>query len=146
MKSLFLLVFGISLLAISCAPFLPPPKLEPIEAQDVKLKGKFSTGGKVDTVARPIEGKLPKPDFPFRMKYSGVEGRVRMAFAIDDKGNVTDVKALEATDRRFAEAAESTIRDWKFIPATKNGKNVGSVLILPIRFNHVWIGRDEKAD
>lgn len=138
--TLFMLTVASSLLGNSCASLLPPPTLEPIETRDVKLKGHFPTGGKVDTEARPrhepnrILPTSETPRFPSRLKHAGIEGTAVMAVAIDANGDVTDVEALEATDRRFAESAKTVMRKWKFVPAKKDGKNVGSVRTFPIRF------------
>lgn len=75
------------------------------------------------------------PKFPSQLRNAGIEGRAVMAVAIDENGNVTDVQPMEATDRRFAESAADAIRKWKFIPATKNGVNVGTVRTIPIMFH-----------
>ena len=119
---------------------LPPPTLEPIEARDVNLKGHFPTSGNVDTDAllrhepNRISPRSETPKFPSRLRNAGIEGTALMAIAVDANGDVIDVEALEATDRRFAESARTAIRKWKFVPAKKDGKNIGSVRTFPIRF------------
>ncbi len=47
-----------------------------------------------------------------------------LALAIDDKGNVDDVKIVSSSNQVFEQNAIDAAKQWVFLPATKNGKPV----------------------
>lgn len=63
--------------------------------------------------------------YPELARRQGVSGHVTMNVLIDESGNVEDVEIIESEPEEiFDLKADSTIRRWKFEPATYNGKKV----------------------
>lgn len=63
--------------------------------------------------------------YPELARRQGVSGYVVMNVLIDASGNVEDVEIVESKPEEiFDLKADSTIRRWKFEPATYNGKKV----------------------
>jgi protein TonB len=63
--------------------------------------------------------------YPELARRQGVSGYVMMNVLIDEQGNVDGVEIVESKPEEiFDLMADSTIRRWKFEPATYNGKKV----------------------
>jgi len=63
--------------------------------------------------------------YPELARKQGVSGYVSMNVLIDENGNVEDVEIVDSKPTElFNLKADSTIRRWKFEPATYNGKKV----------------------
>lgn len=63
--------------------------------------------------------------YPELARKQGISGYVAMNVLISESGNVEDVEIIESEPKEiFDLKADSTIRMWKFEPATYNGKKV----------------------
>ena len=63
--------------------------------------------------------------YPELARQQGISGYVTMNVLINENGNVDDVEILDSKPKEiFDLKADSTIRAWKFEPATYNGKKV----------------------
>jgi len=63
--------------------------------------------------------------YPELARRQGISGYVTMNVLIDESGNVEDVEVVDSKPKDiFDLKADSTIRRWKFEPATYNGKKV----------------------
>lgn len=63
--------------------------------------------------------------YPELARRQGISGYVTMNVLIDEQGNVDDVEIVESKPEEiFDLKADSTVRRWKFEPATYNGKKV----------------------
>ncbi len=71
---------------------------------------------------RPLSA--PDPQYSEAARKAKVNGSVVLALAINDKGDVDDVRVARSTDRRFEQNAMDAAKQWKFAPATKDGKPV----------------------
>ncbi len=64
-------------------------------------------------------------DYPRKARSKGTSGFVVLSLLITADGDVEKVKILEAEpDGVFEQAAQEAVRDWKFDPATYQGKSV----------------------
>ncbi len=97
-------------------------ELEDDDLLNVKKSGPMDQSS-VDTPPRVI--KRSPIVYPELARKQGVSGFVRMNVLIDENGRVEDVKVVESQPEDiFDLKAESTIRQWRFEPATYNGKKV----------------------
>jgi len=97
------------------------------ELEDDNLLGGGNSGpmdqSSVDTPPRVI--KRSPIVYPELARKQGISGFVRMNVLINDNGSVEDVKVVESEPEEiFDLMAESTVRQWRFEPATYNGKKV----------------------
>ncbi len=74
------------------------------------------------------------PFYPLSQRMEGIEGRVDLELAIDEKGVVSEVKVLHATASQFREYAIAAAREWRFIPARVDGRPVAIRVVFPVPF------------
>ena len=70
--------------------------------------------------------KLIKPAYPKAAAEAQVSGRVEVKVSIDEKGNVTEAKAVSGASL-LREAAEAAARQCQFEPTVREGKTVKAV-------------------
>ena len=76
-----------------------------------------------------------KPDYPPGLRREGIEGSVTVRVTIDEKGRVTAVALVKATDPRFfEETRQQALRYWRFDPARRDGVAVVSEQIMTVHF------------
>lgn len=87
----------------------------------------------VDNIPKSIKSVRPKyPEYAKKMR---IEGSVTVSFILDEKGNIRDVKIIKANPQNiFENSAITAVKNWKFLPATKNGEPVKVGMIVPINF------------
>ena len=64
----------------------------------------------------------------------GTDGHVLDLGRIDEQGNVTDVSVLKGLPMGLSEAAVEAVKQWKYKPATLNGKPVAVYFNLTVNF------------
>lgn len=87
-----------------------------------------------DALQRYIEEHI---EYPQEAIDQGAEGDIRIAFTVDEKGKVTNVKAVDDNNTEYTLKQEaidviSSMPDWT--PGTVKGKKVKTRLYLPISF------------
>jgi protein TonB len=80
-------------------------------------------------IAPPVKVFSPQPGYTEEARQARVQGIVILQAIIDAEGNVTDVRVLKGLPEGLAESAVETVRNWRFKPATLEGKPV------PVYFN-----------
>lgn len=90
--------------------------------------------------SRPAEFSLgsagnPAPDYPFRARQRGWEGRVVLRVEVDRDGRPVRIMVAESSGHGVLDqAAHRTIATWVFRPATSGGRSVASETLVPIVF------------
>jgi TonB family protein len=82
---------------------------------------------------QPISVSAVLPGYPLLAKNQHLEGDVRVDAVIDVNGRVTATKAVSGPVL-LQQAAVDALRQWKYRPATLNGKPVPMHLSVTIRF------------
>jgi protein TonB len=76
-----------------------------------------------------------KPDYPLDMRRLSKEGSVTVRVMVNENGRVVGVELIKASEPSFFEAAKrQALSRWRFLPATRDGKTVGSALTLTLTF------------
>ncbi len=101
----------------------PPPSPEP--------EGPIQVGG--DVVA-PVKTNAPQPQYTEIARKARVQGVVIVQAIIDKQGTVTNVKVLKGLPMGLSQAAVDAIKQWRFKPATLNGKPVAVYYNLTVNF------------
>jgi len=101
----------------TAAPVAPMPTFEP-EAPAPELAAAAS-----EPVAPKPEPpsvlRQVAPDYPFRAERAGVEGEVRVAFTVDERGRPRNVSVVDAQPSGvFERAAEKAMARWRFDTAS----------------------------
>lgn len=73
-------------------------------------------------------------NYPVQAKRMGVEGKITVAVLISDRGKVVQHKILEEGNLYLQEEAVRVVLNAKYSPAQKDGKNVYSWVIIPVKF------------
>ncbi|NNE58322.1 MAG: energy transducer TonB [Hellea sp.] len=94
-------------------------------------QGPIYVGG---DVAAPKAISKPKPSYTEIARKARVQGVVIVQAIIDKNGNVTSVKVLKGLPMGLDENAVNTVKQWKFEPATLNGKPVEVYYNLTVNF------------
>ena len=103
-------------------PTAPPP-FEPA--------GPRRVGG---DVLPPVKIHAPPPRYTEIARKTRTEGLVILEAVIDADGRVTDLRLIQGLPMGLEEAAIQAVREWRFEPATCNGKPVAVLYNLTINF------------
>jgi TonB family protein len=100
-----------------------PPAVEP--------DGPILVGGDVKPPERVF---APQPAYTEIARRARIQGVVIVQAIIDKAGNVTNVKVLKGLPMGLEEAAVDAMKQWKFKPATLNGRPVTVYYNLTVNF------------
>jgi protein TonB len=89
------------------------------------------TDGDVTTKAEPTHRVIPK--VPLVARSAGIKGLVKVSVTVNELGNVTAANAFDGPIV-LRQAAEDAAREWKFKPATRNGKPMPSTQVIYFTF------------
>lgn len=87
-----------------------------------------------DLDRRPVPQFQARPQYPFEMRRSGIEGEVVVDFIIDTDGRVQLAHAIRSSRQEFEAAAVLAVSRWRFLPGRKEGKSVPTHLQMPVVF------------
>lgn len=131
------------------APKTPQP---PIETTQSQLPAPAATAAapaepKVSTPAAPAAEpvsqarfdadylKNPAPAYPPLSRRLGEEGKVVLRVSVTPQGSADSVEIKTSSgSSRLDEAAQRTVRNWKFIPAKRGDAAIQSWVLVPIIF------------
>ena len=85
-------------------------------------------------VRQPVKLKSPQPQYTEIARKARIQGVVILQTIIDKEGNITDVKILKGLPMGLADAAVDAVKQWKYEPATLNGKPVAVYFNLTVNF------------
>ena len=77
----------------------------------------------------------PKPPYPLAARRRGIEGRVLLAVQVLADGSCAEVQLKRSSGHpQLDDAALSTVRRWRFLPAERAGVAIDSWAEVPISF------------
>ena len=77
----------------------------------------------------------PAPTYPPLSRRMGEEGKVILRVSVTPQGNADAVEIRTSSgSNRLDEAAQKTVRNWRFIPAKRGDEAVQSWVLVPIIF------------
>ena len=85
-------------------------------------------------VQKPVKISDVQPQYTEIARKARIQGVVILQTIINKEGNITDVKVLKGLPMGLAEAAVSAVEQWKYQPATLNGKPVAVYFNLTVNF------------
>lgn len=102
------------------------------------LNGEKKAGGKQEAAettgeVKPKVIRKVEPVYPEAARKSGIQGIVLLEAKIDEKGDVVAVKVMKSIPE-LDQAAIDALKQWKYEPVIVEGKAVGIVFTVTIRF------------
>jgi len=85
-------------------------------------------------VQKPEKVSSVPPQYTEIARKARIQGVVILQSIIDEQGNVTDVSVLKGLPMGLSEAASEAVKQWKYKPATLNGKPVAVYFNLTVNF------------
>ncbi len=87
----------------------------------------------VDNVPQAVA--TTHPMYPYRAKRLGVEGSVKIRFLVNTSGRTDLIKILESDPPEvFDQSVKKAVKNWKFKPATKDGRVVETWMETVFKF------------
>ncbi|MGA9033245.1 MAG: energy transducer TonB [Sulfuricaulis sp.] len=77
----------------------------------------------------------PKPPYPFAARRNSMEGSVVLRAYVLEDGHCAEVKLMTSSGHDLLDnSALQTVKQWRFVPATRGGVAVASWVEIPITF------------
>lgn len=77
----------------------------------------------------------PTPDYPSSAIRDGVRGKVTVQFKLPTDGVPKDIEVLNGIRPDIDQKAVEAVRDWRFSPATQDGKPIQVSMRIEVTFN-----------
>ena len=78
----------------------------------------------------------PPPSYPPASRRTGEQGKVVLRVFVSEQGLPSDVQVRTSSGfSRLDEAASTTVRQWRFVPARRGNTPVGAWVLVPISFS-----------
>lgn len=90
-----------------------------------------------DLDRRPEPIVQTPPVFPYELKQSVSEARVRVGFIVTSRGDVIMPYIISSSDRGFERATLDAVVKWRFKPGVRGGRKVNTRVEQPIDFKVV---------
>jgi protein TonB len=87
-----------------------------------------------DCTTPPRQIYAPDPEYPVKERNTGHQGRVVLRLVVDTGGVAHGITVSESLSPAFDAAALEAVKNWKFSPATKNGKPVVADVAIQVTF------------
>ncbi len=85
-------------------------------------------------IIKPTKTLHVDPQYTEIARKARIQGAVILRATIDQQGGITDVEVLRGLQMGLTEAAVAAVRQWKFTPATLNGRPVAVYFNLTVTF------------
>lgn len=114
--------------------------------QDSSKRGADGQVGSQDSssaagdLSQPAATRKVDPAYPLQLMRENVAGTVILYAVIHADGSVGNVRVLRGVDERLDQFASDAVRQWKFVPATKNGAPVAVEATFQIPFRPARVG------
>jgi TonB family protein len=131
--SVILLLFCVAVLVAQEEPAKTPP---PPPTLTVVVNGVSEPVYKVrDGVKPPRATYSPDPEFSEEARRQKVQGAVLLDIIVTSAGKPERIKVVQGRGYGLDEKAVEAVSQWKFKPATKDGKPVSVEIAVEVDFN-----------
>jgi protein TonB len=117
----------------------PPARTASITSAGERDVGRAPGGQSGDDVivdARPKYKENPLPRYPKAARRRGYEGRTVLRVEVLESGKVGRIEIATSSDFKVLDkAALGSVKDWIFVPGTRNGIKTKQWVMVPVRFS-----------
>lgn len=87
-------------------------------------------------VTDPVVVAEKKPSYTAAAMRQKIQGSIELTAIIDKEGTPTDIKVVRSLDKKYGldEKAVDALKEWRFKPATKDGKPVPILVTVEMTF------------
>jgi protein TonB len=123
--------------AVAPVEAVPTDEHIPVGRAEISALPETQAGGQEVVVsARPRYAENPPPPYPRAARQRGYEGRTVLRVEVLETGKVGGIEVANSSGFDLLdEASVRAVKDWHFVPGTKNGKRIGQWVVVPIRFS-----------
>jgi TonB family protein len=89
----------------------------------------------LEYVVPPQPLYTPNPAYTYSAAHYKVRGTVTLHFTVTANGNTQDVEVVKGLNVGLDANAVAAVEDWRFAPATREGKPVAMPLTVTVEFN-----------
>lgn len=75
------------------------------------------------------------PQYTEEAKTAKVSGSVLLSLVVDENGNAQDIQVARSLDEGLDQNAIAAVRQWRFAPATEDGKAVAFQVKIEVNFS-----------
>jgi protein TonB len=117
------------------------PAFTPVVNQTVEQKMAIKDEKNVEEIIDPPKFGVsylhnPTPEYPRLARRLGEEGRVLLKVLVSADGSAASVNLEKSSgSERLDNAAISTVKHWRFVPARKGGDALSAYALVPIMFS-----------
>ena len=112
----------------------PSSAAEPVKPESPwPPEGVFRVGGHVTP---PRLTRQTKPNYSAAAMRAEIQGAVEMEAVVLEDGSVGEVRVLRSLDKEHGldDEAVATVKEWRFMPATKDGTPVPAIVQVVLSF------------
>ena len=78
----------------------------------------------------------PAPAYPIQSKQLGEQGKVFLKVLVNADGRVEQIALRKSSGHeRLDDAAQDTVKNWRFVPAKRGSQTVAAWVIVPVSFS-----------
>lgn len=131
------------LTSASTTPSHDPAMELSVEAQNASPvpNGVYRVGGEV---VPPQAIYAPNPQYTKEARKAKLQGTVTLLVIVSADGTPRNIKVEKPLGKGLDEKAIEALRQWKFMPATKNGQPVAVVIKVDVNFRLVKNAESQK--
>ena len=108
-------------------PLPPPPQQQQSYVSDAPLKPRM--------VERTEYLSNPPPRYPKQARRRKLQGTVTVLVDVDERGVATKIVIQSSSGHKILDReAERAVRNWRFVPAKRDGRAVVSKVLVPVEF------------
>jgi protein TonB len=75
-----------------------------------------------------------EPQYTEEAKTAKVSGSVLLSLVVDENGDAQEIQVARSLDQGLDQKAVDAVRQWRFSPATENGKPVAVAVKIEVNF------------
>lgn len=107
-----------------------------LRAQQQAARAAAQAQNETPLITNPSYRRPPRaPEYPRRALEAGVEGMVIVRANVSAGGNVTAARVHQSSGNAALDAAAvKAVRGWSFVPASRGGRSIESIVQTPVRF------------
>lgn len=104
--------------------------------QETAARAAAQAQNAVPVITNPRYRRPPRPpEYPRRALESGTEGTVIVRANVSPSGSVLAARVQKSSGNASLDsAAVKAVRGWSFVPATRGGQNIESIVQVPVNF------------